>query len=202
MYRVLIIDDEPPFIRIIKKMISRDSGDFEVVGEAYNGIEALEEIPRPRPDVIFADIKMPGMDGITLLKKVYEEYPDILPVIVSGYKDFEYAREALKTGALEYILKPIDPALMSSEVLQKLATKLDFIYHNKQKEMLLDKICNRAEASGDIKLYFNYRSYLALVMRNGALSNRHGNSIFNRQYELFKDSEFADLGRICGYAKH
>jgi len=200
MYRVMIVDDEPPFIRIIKKLISRNSDRYEVIGEAFNGLEALELIPLVRPDVIFADIKMPGMDGITLLKSVNEQYPRILPVIVSGYKDFEYAKEALKTGALEYILKPINPALMD-EVLEKLTLKLGSIYSNKEKELLLDLSSNKQVDPEETKQYFGYKGYMAAIIRTGALANRHSISILLQQDQPFEEIDFEWLNSKLRLAK-
>ena len=195
MYRVMIVDDEPPFIRIIKNIISRASNEFEVVGDAYNGIDALEKIPQIKPDVIFVDMKMPCMDGITLLKKVKEQYPEILPVIVSGYKDFEYAKEALKTGALEYILKPINPVIVS-QVLEKIAVKLNERYLAKEDELLYNKIYNRSNESVNLMLYFNYHCYLAFVVRIGSLPNRHNNIAFMQSVQPFKNINFKKFGQL------
>lgn len=115
--RILIVDDEPRITRGIKKLItSMDRGhDIEV---ADNGESALKKVDEFSPDVIFIDIKMPLMDGLTFGKIVKEKNPDTVFVIVSGYAEFDYAQEALKIGVIDYVLKPIMPDKIQEVVLK------------------------------------------------------------------------------------
>lgn len=115
--RILIVDDEPRITRGIKKLItSMDRGhDIEV---ADNGESALKKVDDFSPDVIFIDIKMPLMDGLTFGKIVKEKNPDTVFVIVSGYAEFDYAQEALKIGVIDYVLKPIMPDKIQEVVLK------------------------------------------------------------------------------------
>lgn len=81
---------------------------IEVVGEAADGAEGLKLFHRYKPDIILTDIRMPEMDGLDFLAEVRESDPDVPVVLVSAYNEFEYAQKALKHGAFDYLLKPID----------------------------------------------------------------------------------------------
>jgi two-component system, response regulator YesN len=184
MYKVIIVDDEPPIIRSTKRAIERCSNHFEVIGEAYNGAEALKKIAITKPDVIFTDIKMPVMDGILLVKKINELYPDeILPVIISGYQDFNYAKEALKSGVVEYLLKPIDPECIS-DLLQNLSAKLAKIYNLKSTDILY-RTMNSSPTDPDlITHYLDCKFFAATMIRSVAFMG-----CFNNTYPI-QDSSF------------
>lgn len=107
--KVLVVEDENLLLKNIQKKISAVSPDFQIIGEAYNGKEALEIIRDNPPDIVFTDIRMPIMDGLELARILYEDYPDISTVIVSGYDDFEYARTVLTYRVKDYLLKPLQP---------------------------------------------------------------------------------------------
>ena len=92
-------------------------------GGADNGLLALEEIKRLRPQVLFTDIRMPKMTGIDLLCKIREEKLDVQTILISGYAEFKYAQAALRNGALDYILKPIQEKELI-QILEKLAAVL------------------------------------------------------------------------------
>jgi len=107
-YRVILVDDEPIILRSLKVAIPWNELELEIVGEARNGEEALRLVREVAPHMIISDIRMPGIDGITLMKEVLDEDPKRLFIFISGYGEFEYAREALRQGAFDYLLKPID----------------------------------------------------------------------------------------------
>lgn len=105
MIKVLIVDDEA-LVRIgIKSCIKWEDSGFEIVGEAENGMEALTMADKYRPDLVLTDIRMPKMDGLEFIKQLKEMQPDVKTVILSCYNDFSYVREAMKLGALDYVLK-------------------------------------------------------------------------------------------------
>ena len=125
--RVLIVEDEILLLKNICKKITQVSSDFIVVGEAFNGKEALEIIENTHPDIVFTDIRMPVMDGIELARILYTEYPNILTVIVSGYDDFEYARTLLAYHVQDYLLKPL-----AQDELEALLQRLkNIVYKNR-----------------------------------------------------------------------
>ena len=123
MYRVYIADDEMWVAVGIKKLIEKSGLPFEVIGEANDGITALEQIEKMKPQVLFSDIRMPGFDGLTLLEKLAEKEIDLLVVYISGYAEFEYAQRACRLGAFDYLLKPVEQEKMNG-VLQRMEEKL------------------------------------------------------------------------------
>ncbi len=121
-YSCIIAEDEELLLQnIIQKVEQSDAG-FFVAGAAQTGFQAYELIEKTNPDLVISDIRMPVMDGIELLKKVREQFPQMDFIITSGYSDFEYARSAIRYQATEYLLKPIDPEELNA-ALQKLRTK-------------------------------------------------------------------------------
>ena len=108
LYKVILVDDEEEVREAIRKRINWEEIGFTVAGTAENGEEALELAEACEPDVIMTDIQMPFMDGLTLIRKLKEKIPDLRSVIFSGYDDFEFAKEAIRLEAEEYILKPVD----------------------------------------------------------------------------------------------
>ncbi len=109
MYKVTIVDDEPSIISSIKRIIDRTT-EFKVISEEYSVDKCIENLPGNKPDIIFTDIKMPGKSGIDLIKYLSDQYKDITIIVVSGFDDFEYVREAFIYGVEDYILKPVNPA--------------------------------------------------------------------------------------------
>lgn len=123
MYNVLIADDETWVIFGLKRMIEKSGLPFRVIGETNDGVTTLEEVEKKKPDVLFSDIRMPGDTGLELLEHIQEKKLDVKVVFVSGYAEFTYAQKALSLGAVDYLLKPIKPDMMTT-VLKKLEVKL------------------------------------------------------------------------------
>lgn len=140
MIKVLIVDDEMIIRKGIRTSIDWERLGIEIVGEAKNGQEALELSGRMEPDIVMTDIRMPVMDGLALAAALRERQPQVKIIIVSGYDDFDYARQALKIGVSEYLTKPV-----GAEDLTKLMLKLgdqiheerDRSYEERNKGMLL-----------------------------------------------------------------
>lgn len=107
MYQVLLVDDEPTVLQGLRMVIPWKDIGFEVVGEASNGEEAIEQIEELHPHLVVTDVRMPKMDGISLADWIHEHYPQTAVIIVSGYDEFDYAQSALKAGVSEYLLKPL-----------------------------------------------------------------------------------------------
>lgn len=105
MTRVLIVDDEVVFRNSIKAMLVWGEYGFELCGEASDGVSAKREIESRKPDIVITDMKMPGVDGLSLIAYLYDNYPDIQVVALSGYDDYEYVRNSLKHGVVDYLLK-------------------------------------------------------------------------------------------------
>ena len=105
MIKVLIADDEPLVRAGIKTVLPWNMYGFDVISEAADGKEAYEKILKLKPDILITDIKMPGMDGITLLKRLKQEKISIQSLVLSCFDEFELVREAMKYGAHDYIRK-------------------------------------------------------------------------------------------------
>ncbi|XEC95842.1 response regulator [Paenibacillus tarimensis] len=108
MYTVLIVDDEPWVAYGVKQLIDWESLGYIVIGEAYNGLTALEAILEKKPKVVISDIRMPGLDGIELLEQIRHNQMDTKVILISGYAEFEYAQKAVQLGAFDYLLKQVD----------------------------------------------------------------------------------------------
>ncbi|WP_342409725.1 response regulator [Paenibacillus sp. FSL R10-2778] len=124
MYKIILVDDEDEVREGIKQKISWSKYGFELVGDFDNGRDALEAIEQHRPDVIITDICMPFMDGLGLARAVMDRYRDMKVIIVTGYEDFEYAKQAITLKVTEYLLKPIN-AREFAEFLSKMKQDLD-----------------------------------------------------------------------------
>lgn len=123
MYRILIVDDEKIERTGIKFLLGQLEEKFEIY-EAVNGKEAVSWLQNNRVDILMTDVKMPFMDGLQLLEQVYQLYPDMMKIIISGYGEFSYAQKAMQFGVEEYILKPVDPAEFGAS-MKKLIKSLD-----------------------------------------------------------------------------
>lgn len=108
MIRVLIVDDEPLERVLIRKGFDWESHDFEVIGEAASASEAREYVERYKPEIVLTDINMPGEDGLELSAQIRAIAADTSIVIVTSYRDFDYARRALQLGVEDFLLKPVD----------------------------------------------------------------------------------------------
>ena len=106
--RVLLVDDEIMIREGFKKLFDWEAHDCEVIGEAGDGMEAKTQIDLNKPDIVIMDINIPNLNGLKVIQMSRLKYPDMAFVIVSGYDDFEYCREALRLRITDYILKPVN----------------------------------------------------------------------------------------------
>ncbi len=107
-YSIIVAEDEALLLENLVKKIETANVGFEVIGAAQTGIQAYELVEELNPDVLITDIRMPAMDGLTLIQKISEMHPRMDCIITSGYSDFEYARTAIKYRVTDYLLKPVD----------------------------------------------------------------------------------------------
>lgn len=124
MYRVFLVDDESLIRNGIRQMIEWNEYGFAFVGEEADGELAWPQIQKLRPDIVLTDIKMPFMDGLELSRLIKKELPGTMVVILSGYDEFAYAKEALSIGVSEYLLKPINKRQLT-EVLAGIKKRKD-----------------------------------------------------------------------------
>jgi AraC-like DNA-binding protein/DNA-binding NarL/FixJ family response regulator len=117
-HRLLVADDEPWVVENLRSLLDWDSLAIEFLEPAYDGEEAMARVEAERPDILVTDINMPFMDGNALIRAAKERYPKIQAIVLSGYADFAYVRDALLHGAIDYLLKPLSKSALL-EVLEK-----------------------------------------------------------------------------------
>lgn len=124
MYKVMIIDDEPIIVEGLSKSIDWGKYNCEVVATAHNGREGKKLIEEKRPDMVFLDICMPEMDGLTMVAALQSEYKDMLVTVLTGFRDFEYAQRALHLGVCRFLLKPSNMTELE-EAISYMVSRLD-----------------------------------------------------------------------------
>lgn len=123
MDKLLIVDDEDIEREGIANLIDWRQHGIEMVGTAWNGIDGLEQMERLRPNIVLADIKMPGMNGLEMIHRARPLYPDTVFVILSGYGEYEFTSQAMEEGIRHYILKPCDEEKIT-EVIKRVQDEL------------------------------------------------------------------------------
>ena len=124
MLKVFLVEDESTIRETLRDTVPWESIGYTFAGEAADGEMALPLITDAHPDVLITDIRMPFMDGLSLSKLVLEEFPETKIIILSGYDDFEYARQAIELGVEQYLLKPVTKASLM-KVLREVRDKIE-----------------------------------------------------------------------------
>lgn len=147
MLKVLIVDDDPIARTNLKTLIDWERNGFEICGEAQNGTSAIQSINLVTPDIVITDMSMPIMDGVKLIGYLSEEYPDIKVIALSGYDDFDYVRQSMKHGAIDYILKhKLEPEV----ILAVLKSASEGILKDRQEIDKKNKLQEQLTESGTI----------------------------------------------------
>ena len=194
MYTIVVADDEEELRRAIIRKIDWESVGFQVVGEAENGIEALEMVERMEPDLLLTDIRMPFVSGIELARQVREVRPTTQIAFLSGFDEFSYAQQAIQYNIISYMLKPITMVDLTEE-LRKIKLKIDGIFAefdarkhdnpNLQQfflPLLLDDYLNFDNDSGEEKL-------IDQAIQNGFLKDRNNSFCYAVLAVTVEDSE-------------
>lgn len=124
MYTVIVADDEEEIRRSLIRKVNWGAAGFQVIGEAENGVDALELVEKLEPDLLLTDIRMPFINGIELARQVREIRPSTQIAFLSGYDDFSYAQQAIQYNIISYLLKPISAQELEKE-LQAMKEKID-----------------------------------------------------------------------------
>lgn len=202
MYKVVIIDDEIWGIRSINSTFNWSENGFEVIGEYTDAEEAIEEIYRLMPDVVCTDIKMAGLSGLELIKRINGKL-NVKFVVISAYKNFEYAKEAIEYGVVAYGVKPVSTK-EANDILKRLREILDREHGNINIDEKFKKydIKNR-----DIKnekflellnyIFNNYNRKLSLEMlaERFGLNDSYCSKLFNCYFEC-GFAQFVNVIRI------
>lgn len=181
-YRVVVVEDENLIARNIAKHIESENPGFKVVGIYSNGEDALEAIKKQPPSVVFTDISMPVMNGLELAAKIHETMKFIKCVIITGYAEFDYVKEALHYNVEDYLLKPVDPGELK-KLLKKIEVSLTDISEDGctgEKDTAL----NPEEIVALVKEYIekNYKEDLDLntIAQNLGFSSSYLTKVFNK----------------------
>ncbi len=183
LYKMILVDDEDEVRGRISSKISEESG-FSIVGTAGNGYDALELIEKHSPHVVLSDIKMPFIDGIELATIIKRDFPTIRVAFITGYDEFDYAREAIELKVSGYLTKPLTQNDIS-KFLNKLKIDLDNEFKEQYNMEILRK---RYEASIPLVIDNYFSSYLvsSSTGRNEDIENlkRYGISLDDTKYLL------------------
>ena len=180
LYNVLLVDDEADVLLAMKKKINWEALGFCLAGTAENGQEALEMTEQLHIDVVMTDIKMPYMDGLTLCRRLKENYRNMKVIIYSGFDDFEFAREAVHLEAEEYLLKPISAKDMQ-EVFARVKNKLDQEYNEYRNLSRLSEYYRKSLPA--------MREQLVMGILEGHLSGERAKAMMET-YEIELDAPF------------
>ena len=142
MLKIFLAEDEVVVRETIKRMIPWEELGFELVGEAADGEMALPLLIRQQPDLLITDIKMPFMDGLTLARLAKKEIPGLKVVILSGYDDFNYAKQAIGIGVEDYLLKPIT----KNALIERLSEIRSRYEHEKKQKEYYEKFQREMQA--------------------------------------------------------
>ncbi len=201
MYKVILVDDERWILAGLQAMIDWASKGFEVCATASNGIEVDQLVARHHPDLILADIRMPGCDGITMLKRLRQAGCAALFAIISGYAEFSYAQEAIRMGACSYLLKPVEENDLLA-LLDSARAALD----EKYEKLLLDEL---DEATGRIDALYPEGCHVTVVYGHpspsaDALSCRISKSsrLYLSRQPLFQREEDIPTGLRIGTCRY
>ena len=139
MHKVILVDDEYLLLEELKTVPNWSAYDLEVIATASSGAMALSQIIEHRPQLLITDIRMPIMDGLTLIEKARGILPDLICVILSGYSEFDYAFQAIKLGVSDYLLKPFSTDQLH-ELLERIQEKLEHTQAAKVEDDVLTRV--------------------------------------------------------------
>jgi two-component system response regulator YesN len=171
IYKVLIVDDEYLERQVMKKIIAEEIKELELIGEASNGQEALEIVKQKNVDIILMDIKMPKIDGLEATQKIMNSFSNIKIIIITAYNEFDYAQQALKYGAVDYLLKPVKTEKIS-EVLNELI--LDIEEERLYKQLLRHSHDDSEESAQFHQEFFIEEKKLYELVKEGAKEEVNG----------------------------
>lgn len=142
MYSLMIVDDDELVRERVRSLIPAEKMGLTLVAQAENGIQALEQFELYRPQIVIMDIQIPLMNGIEAAQKMLEEDPDVKIVVITGYGTLEFARDAIRSGIFDFLLKPINPQELEEvlrKIIVKIQTEADQTLEQQRMERLLER---------------------------------------------------------------
>lgn len=181
MLKVFLVDDEIRVLNHLKLAVNWNDLGLTVSGYASNGLEALELLKKDPPDILITDIRMPGINGLELCRRLRETNPEMPIILLTGYSDFEYAKCAIELQVTDYCLKPIDTAALS-ETLRRCIKKC-YNRVSTRADALLDLI--ETENTAEIR-----RAFSDLGLRSHALYLAGSIGVHNIEKQLHADLSY------------
>jgi two-component system response regulator YesN len=177
---MVVVDDEYIVVEGIKAMVKRQHPDYEVVGWAYDGLHALEVIRELQPDLVITDIRIPGLDGLSLIETAREFCPDTAFVVISGYTEFEYARRALSLRVKGYIDKPVS--------MDKLKAVLDQVEKERSRSKAEEdgRIARRRQEQAELEQLLD-RSISGIIAGDEQLLRESADASVQKMKLLYKE---------------
>jgi len=184
--KVLITDDEQMICNLIANILDWEDMGFQIIGMANTGTDAFDIIQKEKPDVVISDIRMPGYDGIQLIQKTAEAGIQAVFVMISGYKQFEYAQNAMKYGVKYYLLKPISEEKLR-ETMMEIGRELDV----KQQKIVEERHLRRQVQEARDKMKRRFLTTVLAANEKDNLESDISRNAVNAEYNTeFKDGEY------------
>ena len=220
MYKVVLVDDEKMIVEGLRKVVKWADYRCEVVATASDAVSGAAAIRQFRPEILFTDIRMPGDDGLTMLAGLRSEYPDMQVIVLTGYRDFQYAQEAIRLGVARFLLKPSKMGEIN-EALAAVTARLDKAAPEEETEELREHSGSFLVRQATAYIEAHYAEKLTLQDVADAcyvsqwhlskLLNRHTDGNFydvlnsvriNAAKRLLRDPslKIGEIGEMVGYA--
>ncbi|WP_072329473.1 MULTISPECIES: response regulator [unclassified Paenibacillus] len=187
MYQVMVVEDEQWIRSAVVKMVEQHGGGFEVVAEAGNGEEALQTIYQMWPTIVITDIMMPVQDGLWLAREIAERQLPVITIILTGYNEFEYARQALRYQASDFLLKPVLEEELS-KALEKAKQRIPQFHDLRQYYLSIQQFFDKI-TDFDAPALFKEQSRIVSGISEAADLQDHEKSVLLRTYS----SKYNDL---------
>lgn len=197
MYKVLVLEDEPPIRRYICRMVEKCSSHFRVIASAESGLEGLELFEAYQPQLVITDVRMPGMNGLEFIQEVINRGGHAQFLIISDYRDFEYARNSLKLGVYNYLTKPVLETQMK-ENLDKLYFLIEEECYSKQKNFLDSLVLG--EKKEQISEFLEYTKYQIVLWQKGCIKNQYMQYLFeNESEQILQEKDIINSNFAYGF---
>ena len=157
MYKLMLVDDEDEVREGIEATVDFESCGFTLCAQATGAIDAIEKAGQFQPDVVFTDVHMPYMDGMEMISRLQEMYPTMKYIVLSGYDDFIYVKQALQRQVLDYLLKPLS-AQGIMKVLRRVKEQLD---EQARQRVDLEHLREKVEQDGLTVIFITHDTELA-----------------------------------------
>ncbi len=164
MYKVVLVDDESIIIEGLTKAFPWEKYNCKIVGTAPNAMIGTTIIKTESPDILITDISMPNLTGLEMIQNIKKEFPSLQIIVLTAFRDFDYAREAIRLGVLRYLLKPSKMDELTNAIIEAVE-KLDAIYNGSGKSAVEEVVYDSVIVNNTITfIRSNYEKKLTLKL--------------------------------------